>query len=86
MDKYAPDDIPNINSTCFKLNSLQLQALLQNYHCAPDEPFVPAVSGAPVTTHHVSVGEARQRESLRDHLTRSLLQLTSVGVKVPGKK
>ncbi|XP_036918765.1 afadin isoform X6 [Sturnira hondurensis] len=42
MDKYAPDDTPNINSTCFKLNSLQLQALLQNYHCAPDEPFIPA--------------------------------------------
>ncbi|XP_021093649.1 afadin isoform X11 [Heterocephalus glaber] len=41
MDKYAPEDIPNINSTCFKLNSLQLQALLQNYHCAPDEPFIP---------------------------------------------
>ncbi|XP_006882848.1 PREDICTED: afadin [Elephantulus edwardii] len=41
MDKYAPEDIPNINSTCFKLNSLQLQALLQNYHCAPDEPYVP---------------------------------------------
>ncbi|XP_029799132.1 afadin [Suricata suricatta] len=42
MDKYAPEDTPNINSTCFKLNSLQLQALLQNYHCAPDEPFIPA--------------------------------------------
>ncbi|XP_040614188.1 afadin isoform X18 [Mesocricetus auratus] len=41
MDKYVPDDITNINSTCFKLNSLQLQALLQNYHCAPDEPFIP---------------------------------------------
>ncbi|XP_054578557.1 afadin isoform X8 [Eptesicus fuscus] len=41
MDKYAPEDVPNINSTCFKLNSLQLQALLQNYHCAPDEPFIP---------------------------------------------
>ncbi|XP_052025252.1 afadin isoform X3 [Apodemus sylvaticus] len=41
MDKYVPEDIPNINSTCFKLNSLQLQALLQNYHCAPDEPFIP---------------------------------------------
>ncbi|XP_060061139.1 afadin isoform X5 [Erinaceus europaeus] len=41
MDKYSPEDIPNINSTCFKLNSLQLQALLQNYHCAPDEPFIP---------------------------------------------
>lgn len=43
MDKYAPEDIPSINSTCFKLNSLQLQALLQNYHCAPDEPFIPMV-------------------------------------------
>ncbi|XP_044145580.1 afadin isoform X10 [Bufo gargarizans] len=41
MDKYTPQDIPNINSTCFKLNSLQLQALLTNYHCAPDEPFIP---------------------------------------------
>nr|XP_060609736.1 afadin isoform X26 [Anolis sagrei ordinatus] len=41
MDKYLPEDIPNINSTCFKLNSLQLHALLQNYHCAPDEPFIP---------------------------------------------
>ncbi|XP_036281461.1 afadin isoform X3 [Pipistrellus kuhlii] len=41
MDKYASEDVSNINSTCFKLNSLQLQALLQNYHCAPDEPFIP---------------------------------------------
>lgn len=44
MDKYSPEDIPSINSTCFKLNSLQLNALLQNYHCAPDEPFIPTVS------------------------------------------
>uniref|UniRef100_G1SSS9 Afadin, adherens junction formation factor n=1 Tax=Oryctolagus cuniculus TaxID=9986 RepID=G1SSS9_RABIT len=42
MDKYAPEDVPSVNSTCFKLNSLQLHALLQNYHCAPDEPFIPA--------------------------------------------
>ncbi|XP_040821148.1 afadin isoform X4 [Ochotona curzoniae] len=42
MDKYAPEDVPHVNSTCFKLNSLQLHALLQNYHCAPDEPFIPA--------------------------------------------
>ncbi|XP_014344840.1 afadin isoform X3 [Latimeria chalumnae] len=41
MDKYSAEDIPNINNTCFKLNSLQLQALLQNYHCAPDEPYIP---------------------------------------------
>ncbi|MGH0136420.1 UNVERIFIED_CONTAM: hypothetical protein FKN15_071926 [Acipenser sinensis] len=43
MDKYSMQDIPNINNTCFKLNSLQLQALLQNYHCAPDEPYIPPV-------------------------------------------
>ncbi|KAM4042099.1 afadin isoform 3-T3 [Anomaloglossus baeobatrachus] len=41
MDKYTPQDIPNINNTCFKLNSYQLQALLTNYHCAPDEPYIP---------------------------------------------
>ncbi|XP_030051785.1 afadin isoform X3 [Microcaecilia unicolor] len=41
MDKYCHKDIPNITNTCFKLNSLQLQALLQNYHCAPDEPHIP---------------------------------------------
>ncbi|RXN01627.1 Afadin [Acipenser ruthenus] len=41
MDKYSMQDVPNINNTCFKLNSLQLQALLQNYHCAPDEPYIP---------------------------------------------
>nr|XP_033794228.1 afadin isoform X3 [Geotrypetes seraphini] len=41
MDKYSHKDIPNITNTCFKLNSLQLQALLQNYHCAPDEPHIP---------------------------------------------
>lgn len=38
MDKYAPDDVPNINAPASKLDSLQLQALLQNYHCAPGRP------------------------------------------------
>ncbi|XP_059970379.1 afadin isoform X4 [Mesoplodon densirostris] len=61
MDKYAPDDIPNINSTCFKLNSLQLQALLQNYHCAPDEPFVPT----DLTEHVVAVAENTADELAR---------------------
>ncbi|XP_064191687.1 afadin-like isoform X3 [Anguilla rostrata] len=41
MDKYSMQDVHNIHNTCFKLNSLQLQALLSNYHCAPDEPCVP---------------------------------------------
>ncbi|XP_030627202.1 afadin isoform X3 [Chanos chanos] len=41
MDKYSMQDVQNINNTCFKLNSLQLNALLTNYHCAPDEPYIP---------------------------------------------
>ncbi|KAB0405932.1 hypothetical protein E2I00_012938, partial [Balaenoptera physalus] len=61
MDKYAPEDIPNINSTCFKLNSLQLQALLQNYHCAPDEPFVPTE----LMEHVVGVAENTADELAR---------------------
>ncbi len=44
MDKYSMQDVQNINNTCFKLNSLQLNALLSNYHCAPDEPYIPPVS------------------------------------------
>uniref|UniRef100_A0A7N6FC94 Afadin n=1 Tax=Anabas testudineus TaxID=64144 RepID=A0A7N6FC94_ANATE len=39
MDKYSMQDVQNIHNTCFKLNSLQLHALMTNYHCAPeDEP------------------------------------------------
>ncbi|XP_055495421.1 afadin isoform X5 [Leucoraja erinacea] len=41
MDKYLAEDVSTINNTCFKLNSLQLQALLQSYHCAQDEPYIP---------------------------------------------
>lgn len=43
MDKYSMQDVQNIHNTCFKLNSLQLHALMTNYHCAPDEPFIPPV-------------------------------------------
>lgn len=44
MDKYSMQDVQNIHNTCFKLNSLQLHALMTNYHCAPDEPYIPPVS------------------------------------------
>lgn len=47
MDKYSMQDVQNINNTCFKLNSLQLNALMSNYHCAPDEPYIPPVSDSP---------------------------------------
>uniref|UniRef100_A0A8C4QSF1 Afadin, adherens junction formation factor a n=1 Tax=Eptatretus burgeri TaxID=7764 RepID=A0A8C4QSF1_EPTBU len=43
MDKYIMKDVPIISNTCFKLNSLQLRALLENYQPAPNEPPVPQV-------------------------------------------
>lgn len=49
MDKYSMQDVQNIHNTCFKLNSLQLHALMTNYHCAPDEPYIPPVR--PTHTH-----------------------------------
>uniref|UniRef100_A0A8C5WE28 Afadin n=1 Tax=Leptobrachium leishanense TaxID=445787 RepID=A0A8C5WE28_9ANUR len=66
MDKYSQEDISNINNTCFKLNSLQLQALLQNYHCAPDEPYIPTelienvVSSAENTADELARSDGRE--------------------------
>ncbi|KAL4233546.1 Mllt4p [Mactra antiquata] len=39
--KSSPDDIANISSTCFKLNSLQLRELLERYIPEPTEPPIP---------------------------------------------
>lgn len=39
--KASRDDITNISSSCYKLNSLQLRALLQNYIPGPGEPHIP---------------------------------------------
>lgn len=39
--KSSPDDIANISSTCFKLNSLQLRELLENYIPEQMEPPIP---------------------------------------------
>ncbi|XP_062598039.1 afadin-like isoform X4 [Saccostrea cucullata] len=39
--KSSHDDISNISSTCFKLNSLQLRELLQRYIPEPGEPPIP---------------------------------------------
>ncbi|CAG5132612.1 unnamed protein product, partial [Candidula unifasciata] len=38
--KSSPDDITNISSTCFKLNSVQLRCLLTRYLPEPNEPPV----------------------------------------------
>ncbi|XP_019727953.1 LOW QUALITY PROTEIN: afadin [Hippocampus comes] len=42
MNKYTTEDVKEIQNSCFKLNSLQLQALLSGYFYAPNEPHIPA--------------------------------------------
>ncbi|XP_036405446.1 afadin isoform X3 [Megalops cyprinoides] len=61
MDKYSMQDVPNIHNTCFKLNSLQLNALMTNYHCAPDEPYIPPE----LIDHVVAVAENTADELAR---------------------
>ncbi|KAF2349362.1 Dilute domain [Trinorchestia longiramus] len=39
--KVVPGDITVISSDCFKLNSLQLRALLEKYELEPGEPPIP---------------------------------------------
>ncbi|XP_034017993.1 LOW QUALITY PROTEIN: afadin [Thalassophryne amazonica] len=61
MDKYSTQDVQNIHNTCFKLNSLQLHALMTNYHCAPDEPYIPPE----LIDHVVAVAENTADELAR---------------------
>lgn len=60
--KSSADDIASISSACFKLNSLQLRALLENYVPGMGEPHIPQELIESV------VGVA---ESTADELTRS---------------
>lgn len=46
MDKYSVRDAKDIQHSCFRLNSLQLRALLTGYLRADDEPRIPPVSAA----------------------------------------
>ncbi|KAM9341599.1 afadin [Symphorus nematophorus] len=41
MNKYSMKDAKDIQNTCFKLNSLQLQKLLAGYLYATNEPHIP---------------------------------------------
>uniref|UniRef100_UPI0037E9C8F6 afadin n=1 Tax=Semicossyphus pulcher TaxID=241346 RepID=UPI0037E9C8F6 len=41
MNKYSIQDTKDVQSTCFKLNSLQLQTLLAGYRYATNEPHIP---------------------------------------------
>lgn len=60
--KSSVDDVTNISSTCFKLNSLQLRSLLTHYIPEPNEPSVPAAFVERV----VSIAE-----NMADELTRT---------------
>ncbi|KAL1455496.1 hypothetical protein WDU94_009586 [Cyamophila willieti] len=60
--KYTGDELAELTSTCFKLNSLQLRALLHKYQPTPDEPRLP---------HDVIENVVRVAENLADELARS---------------
>uniref|UniRef100_A0A3Q2NZX5 Afadin, adherens junction formation factor n=1 Tax=Fundulus heteroclitus TaxID=8078 RepID=A0A3Q2NZX5_FUNHE len=61
MDKYSMQDVQNIHNTCFKLNSLQLHALMTNYRVAQDEPYIPPE----LIEHVVAVAENTADELAR---------------------
>ncbi|VVC26416.1 Hypothetical protein CINCED_3A012275 [Cinara cedri] len=60
--KYTGEDLASITSTCFKLNSIQLKALLVKYQPALDEPRLP---------HELIDNVVRVAENLADELARS---------------
>ncbi|XP_014481556.1 PREDICTED: afadin isoform X7 [Dinoponera quadriceps] len=60
--KYNAEELATLSSTCFKLNSLQVRALLQKYQPAADEPRLPA---------ELIENVVRVAESVADTLARS---------------
>ncbi|XP_039530139.1 afadin isoform X2 [Pimephales promelas] len=76
MTSHSTRDALMIQSTCYKLNSLQLRALMSKYHYAPNQPhFPPAlierVAALAETTTDVlrrEGGEIRLEEELELHL------------------
>ncbi|XP_061899231.1 afadin isoform X2 [Entelurus aequoreus] len=77
MKKYAVQDAKDISHACFKLNSLQLHALLAGYFYAANEPDIPTdlmeavVASARTSADEVIGGEGRDvrlEESLHLHL------------------
>nr|XP_006813997.1 PREDICTED: afadin [Saccoglossus kowalevskii] len=60
--KSSADDIASISSTCFKLNSLQLRALLEQYQSGGGEPHIP---------HQLIDSVVAVAQNTADELTRS---------------
>ena len=70
----APDDIATISSTCFKLNSLQLRALLEKYQPTPDEPKIPQdlIDSVVAVSNVLDAVEEEEEESVEIFYTLSL--------------
>ncbi|XP_044231429.1 afadin [Thunnus albacares] len=77
MKKYSMQDAKDIQNTCFKLNSLQLQTLLAGYLYATNEPHIPpdlinaVVTAAEASADNLIRSEGRDiqlQESLDLHL------------------
>ncbi|XP_032674390.1 uncharacterized protein LOC116845606 isoform X3 [Odontomachus brunneus] len=64
--KYNAEELATLSSTCFKLNSLQVRALLQKYQPAADEPRLPAELIENVVRVAESVADALARSDGRE--------------------
>ncbi|XP_077587862.1 afadin isoform X1 [Stigmatopora nigra] len=73
MNKYTINDAIEIQNTCFKLNSLQLRALLCGYFYAPNEPEIPTdLIETVVTAAQSSVDKAICQEGRNINLEENL--------------
>ncbi|KAM3594356.1 uncharacterized protein V6R79_006326 [Siganus canaliculatus] len=73
MNKYSMKDAKDIQNTCFKLNSLQLQTLLAGYLCASNEPHLPPdLIDAVVTAAEASADNLIRSEGRNIQLEESL--------------
>ncbi|XP_035529456.1 afadin [Morone saxatilis] len=66
MNKYSMKDAKDIQNTCFKLNSLQLQTLLAGYLYATNEPHIPIDLIDAVVTAAESSADSLIRSEGRD--------------------
>ncbi|CAJ1073289.1 afadin [Xyrichtys novacula] len=73
MNKYSMQDMKDVQSTCFKLNSLQLKTLLADYLYATNEPHIPPdLIDAVVTAAEASADNLIHREGRDIQLEESL--------------
>ncbi|KAK2826588.1 hypothetical protein Q5P01_020802 [Channa striata] len=73
MKKYSMHNLKDIQTSCFKLNSRQLQTLLSSYLCAAHEPCIPSdLIDAVVTAAQASADNLIRSEGRDTQLEESL--------------